>query len=83
MEEIEVTDGLRGAGKAIGDVRGSAVIAALRRAERAAWTLSRPATPCSGPGDVLVAMGTVDALTRLEELFAPAAQARDGAGDER
>jgi voltage-gated potassium channel len=70
MEEIEVTEGCEGVGRAIGDIRGSAVIAALRRTDGdvqpqpAAETVLRA-------GDVLVAMGTVGALERLEGLFTP------------
>jgi voltage-gated potassium channel len=70
MEEIEVTEGCAGAGKTIDDVRGATVIAALRAGDG-----SVQPQPASGtvlrPGDVLVAMGTVEALARLEELFAP------------
>src|SRR5262245_44294002 len=70
MEEIEVTDGCEAAGKTIADVRGTSVIAALRRDDNV-----EPQPPSSTklqPGDVVVAMGTVDALQRLEKLFAPA-----------
>ena len=71
MEEIEVTEGCEGAGKRIGEVRGTTMIAALRRAdgEVQPQPASRDQAPASG--DVLVAMGTVEALGRLEELFAP------------
>ncbi|HEX6586130.1 MAG TPA: TrkA family potassium uptake protein [Solirubrobacterales bacterium] len=69
MEEIEVTEGCRGAGKTIGEVRGTTLIAALRRRDEV-----QPQPPSSTelrPGDVLVAMGTVEALDRLASLFAP------------
>ena len=70
MEEIEVAEDCDGAGKRIGEVRGQAVIAALRPAggevqpQPAAETRLRP-------GDVLVAMGTMEALRELEARFAP------------
>lgn len=70
MEEIEVTEGCEGAGRAIEDVRGSAVIAALRRSDGSVQP-QPPADTVLGPGDVLVAMGTVGALSRLEDLFTP------------
>ncbi|HEU4980149.1 MAG TPA: TrkA family potassium uptake protein [Solirubrobacterales bacterium] len=69
MEEIEVTEGCQGAGKTIGEVRGTTLIAALRRRDEV-----QPQPPSSTelrPGDVLVAMGTVQALDRLAYLFAP------------
>jgi voltage-gated potassium channel len=70
MEEIEVTPGCEGEGRRIGEVRGTTTIAALRRAggpvepQPAAETKLRS-------GDVLVAMGTVQALHDLEAHFAP------------
>jgi voltage-gated potassium channel len=70
MEEIEVTEGCDGAGRAVGDIRGSAVIAALRAADGKVQP-QPPAETVLRPGDVLVAMGTVNALARLEDLFAP------------
>jgi voltage-gated potassium channel len=69
MEEIEVTAGCEGEGKAISEVRGTTSIAALRREDR---VQPQPAgSTVLEAGDVLVAMGTVDALRRLEALFAP------------
>jgi voltage-gated potassium channel len=70
MEEIEVTEGCEGVGQPIGDVRGSAVIAALRRTDGDVQP-QPPADRVLRPGDVLVAMGTVEALERLERLFTP------------
>jgi voltage-gated potassium channel len=70
MEEIDVSKGCAGEGKTIGDIRGTATIAALRSADGSV-------TPQPGPdavlraGDVLVAMGTVEALKKIEGLFAP------------
>jgi len=69
MEEIEVTEGCEGAGRTIADVRGTTVIAALRREDT---VQPQPASSTLlQPGDVLVAMGTVAALERLESVFAP------------
>jgi voltage-gated potassium channel len=70
MEEIEVTAGCEGAGKRIGEVRGGATIAALRRANGRVEPQPAAETKLQ-VGDVLVAMGTVEALHRLEELFQP------------
>jgi voltage-gated potassium channel len=70
MEEIDVTEGCEGEGKSIAEVRGTTVIAALRRADGGVHP-QPPADTVLGAGDVLVAMGTVDALSRLESMFAP------------
>jgi voltage-gated potassium channel len=71
MEEIEVTAGCEGEGKTIAEVRGTTSVAALRREDR---VQPQPASSTVlEAGDVLVAMGTVDALKRLEALFAPRA----------
>jgi voltage-gated potassium channel len=76
MEEIDVTEGCEGVGTKIGEIRGTAVIAALRQADGRVVP-QPPSSTEVGPGDVLVAMGTVESLRRLEELFAPVA-ARSG-----
>ena len=69
MEEIEVMAGCEGEGRTIAEVRGTTSIAALRREDR---VQPQPqSTTELRAGDVLVAMGTVDALRRLEALFAP------------
>jgi voltage-gated potassium channel len=70
MEEIEVAENCEGAGKRIGEVRGEAVIAALRPAGGEVQPQPEEETKLD-PGDVLVAMGTVDALRELERQFAP------------
>jgi Trk K+ transport system NAD-binding subunit len=70
IEEIEVPLNCEGAGKTIGDVRGSSVIVGLRRsagkleAQPASETVSRR-------GDSLVAIGSPEALERLESIFQP------------
>ena len=77
MEEIEVTQGCDAAGKAVGDVSGSAVVVALRKADGKVHP-QPPAESRLHPGDVVVAMGTTEALTRLEEMFTPPRPARLG-----
>lgn len=71
LEEIEVSAGCEGAGKSIGDVRGGAIIVAIRRSD-GTFQAQPPAEIELGPGDVIVAMGTVRTLERLESLFDPA-----------
>jgi voltage-gated potassium channel len=76
MEEIEVTPGCDGEGQRIGDISGSSLVVALRRADGAVE--SQPGMDRHlRPGDVLVAAGTATAMERLEDLFAPSG---DGAG---
>ncbi len=72
MEEIEVIEGCQGSGKRIGDVRGGAFIVALRRDDGTFETQPTSETVLA-PGDVVVAMGTLRTMDRLEALFAPAA----------
>jgi voltage-gated potassium channel len=70
MEEIEVTPGCEAEGKAIGDIRGTTSVAALRRADGGVQPQPPPSTVLEA-GDVLVAMGTTEALQRVEDLFTP------------
>ena len=70
MEEIEVTPGCAGLGKAIADVSGSALVVAVRRPDGSVRPQPGGETMLQS-GDVIVAMGTPDALTRLEGLFTP------------
>jgi voltage-gated potassium channel len=73
MEEIEVTEGCEGMGKSIGDVRGGSFIVALRRPD--GTFLAQPTgETVLAVGDVLVAMGTLRTMERLEALFAPATE---------
>ncbi len=74
MEEIEVTVGCAGEGKTIGDVRGGAFIVALRRPD-GTFQAQPPGETKLAPGDVIVAMGTLRTMDRLEALFAPTAAA--------
>jgi voltage-gated potassium channel len=71
LEEIEVTPGCEGAGRSVDEVRGGALIVALRKAD---GTLeAQPAAGTTiGPGDIVVALGAQQALARLEALFQPA-----------
>ncbi|MGZ5337065.1 MAG: potassium channel family protein [Solirubrobacterales bacterium] len=70
MEEIEVTPGCEGAGRTIADVKGGAMIVALRRPD--GGVEPQPASETAlKPGDVLVAAGTTGVMERLEALFAP------------
>ena len=67
MEEIVVRDGCDGARQNVGDIRGGAMIVGLRRD-----TDFQPQPPADIqllPGDVVIAMGTPEALERLEDLF--------------
>jgi voltage-gated potassium channel len=70
MEEIDVSEGCEGAGKTIGQVRGTTTIAAVRSSDGKVHPQPSSDTVLRA-GDVLVAMGTVEALHRLESMFAP------------
>jgi voltage-gated potassium channel len=71
MEEIEVSSACEGAGRMIDDVRGQSVIVALRHPDGRLEPQPAPHTVIDA-GDRLVALGTPEALERLEELFQPA-----------
>jgi voltage-gated potassium channel len=70
MEEIDVSEGCQGVGKSIGEVRGTTTIAAVRNAEGSVHPQPASETVLQA-GDVLIAMGTVEALKKLESIFAP------------
>lgn len=73
MEEIAIGMGCAGAGKRIDEVRGGALIIGVRRPD-GSFQAQPPADAPLAPGDALVALGTEQAMTRLEALFeAPAA----------
>jgi voltage-gated potassium channel len=74
MEEIEVSPECEGVGKTIDDVRGSSVIVAVRRSDGRLEPQPPPRTVL-GVGDRLVALGTPQALERLESVFQPASGA--------
>ncbi len=82
MEEIDVTEGCEAEGRTIGQVRGTTSIAALRNADGKVHP-QPPSDTVLRAGDVLVAMGTVDALKKLEAMFVPgpARQAGSVLGD--
>ncbi len=70
MEEIDVSEGCEAEGKTIGEVRGTTTIAAVR--DSAGRVSPQPAaTTVLRAGDVVIAMGTTDALRKLETMFAP------------
>jgi voltage-gated potassium channel len=70
MEEIDVSDGCEAAGKTIGEVRGTTSIAALRTSDGKVQP-QPPLETVLSAGDVVVAMGTVEALRELESKFVP------------
>jgi voltage-gated potassium channel len=74
MEEIEVTAGCEGSGRSIGEIRGGAIIVAVRQSD-GNFVAQPPEDTRLDDGDVLVAMGTERTMNRLEALFEP-----DGAG---
>jgi voltage-gated potassium channel len=75
MEEIEVSPGCEGVGRKLEDVRGTAMVVALQHANGSLEPQPTPDTVIDA-GDKLIALGTPDALDRLEEVFQPAAVAR-------
>lgn len=76
LDEIDVTEGCPGAGCALADVRGDAVVVGLRRNGRLAP--SPPEDTRVEAGDVVVAMGSDAAMVELERRFDPArAASRD------
>jgi voltage-gated potassium channel len=74
MEEIEVCAECAGVGKKIDEVRGRSMIVALRRPDGRLEPQPPPET-ILGAGDMLVALGTPEALERLEDAFQPASGA--------
>jgi voltage-gated potassium channel len=68
MEEIEVPEGSEGTGRRVDEVRGSSIIVALHR-PGAAMQPMPPGEMTLKAGDLLVAMGTAQAMDRLENLF--------------
>jgi voltage-gated potassium channel len=68
MEEIEVPSRGNGAGRRIDDVRGSSIIVALHRPGGSMQPMP-PGETVLEAGDLLVAMGTAQAMDRLEALF--------------
>jgi voltage-gated potassium channel len=71
MEEIVVAPGCAGEGQPIADVRGGAIIVGVRNAD-GTFHPQPPTETLLSAGDVVMALGTVRTITRLEKLFAPA-----------
>ena len=70
MEEIAVAPGCAGEGQPIADVRGGAIIVGVRSADGTFHPQPSPETVLNA-GDVVMALGTVRTMQRLERLFAP------------
>jgi voltage-gated potassium channel len=73
MEEIEVGTDCQGAGKSIAEVRGASIIVAVRRSGGELEAQPAPETRLAA-GDLLVALGSPDALAGLEKVFQPVAR---------
>lgn len=71
MEEIEVAEGCEGEGRAIGDVRGGAIIVGVREPD-GTFHPQPPAETLLSAGQVVMALGTKRTMERLEGLFEPA-----------
>ncbi|MGI8594344.1 MAG: potassium channel family protein [Solirubrobacteraceae bacterium] len=71
IEEIEVGQGCESEGQTLADVRGGAIVVAVRKPAGDVVT-QPPGETVLHAGDVLVALGTPRTLERLEALFAPA-----------
>jgi voltage-gated potassium channel len=71
LEEIQVAEGSEGEGQPIADVRGGAIIVGVRSAD-GTFHPQPPGETTLRAGDVVMAMGTLRTVQRLEALFAPA-----------
>jgi voltage-gated potassium channel len=71
MEEIVVAPGCQGEGQPIADVRGGAIIVGVRNADGTFHPQPSTETVLAA-GDVVMALGTVRTMERLEKLFSPA-----------
>jgi voltage-gated potassium channel len=74
MEEIVVGQGCEGLGHSVDDIRGGSMIVGLRRGSD--FQPQPPAETILLPGDVIMAMGTAQALSRLEGLLEAGAARR-------
>jgi voltage-gated potassium channel len=74
IEEIEVSADCVGAGLALEDVRGAAIVVALRRAGGDGTELQPAPETRVKAGDVVVAVGSDSAMDELESRFAPGDQ---------
>ncbi len=75
LEEIEVSATCAGIGRALADLSGSTVVAAVRRAD-GRLVPQPPGDLVLEAGDTLIASGTADAMDRLDALFAPKESSR-------
>jgi voltage-gated potassium channel len=71
MEEIEVGEDCAGAGQTVDDVRGAAVIVAVREGDGTLKPMPPGVTKLAS-GDIVVAMGPAEAMDSLEQQFSPA-----------
>ena len=72
MDEIEVSESCDGVGQTIEQVRGEAVVVAVRHTDGRLEPQPPPSTVIEA-GQLLVAIGTPEALERLETVFQPVA----------
>ncbi len=70
LEEIEVSAGCSAAGSTVDEVRGGALIVGLRRAD-GSFHPQPPPDARLNEGDLVMAMGTAEALARVEESLSP------------
>ena len=66
LEEIRLDEGCPAVGQTVGDIRGGSMIVGLRQGGD--FQPQPPAETALSTGDVILAMGTPDALERLEEV---------------
>ena len=71
LEEIAVAEGSEGVGTQIADIRGGAIIVGVRSAD-GTFHPQPPSSTVLNAGDVVMAMGTLRTVQRLESLFVPA-----------
>jgi voltage-gated potassium channel len=70
MEEIEVSPSCEGVGRTIEQIRGDAVVVAVRHTDGRLEPQPKPATVIEA-GQLLVAIGTPESIERLETVFQP------------
>lgn len=71
IEELSVPDACAGAGQTIAQVRGEAVIVALRRRD-GSFEMQPSRQAVIEPGDIVIALGNAAALAALDAIFQPA-----------
>ena len=70
LEEIAVAEGSEGVGAQIADIRGGAIIVGVRSVD-GTFHPQPPSSTVLSAGDVVMAMGTLRTVQRLEALFVP------------